>query len=191
MRKAISLVAALALIAPVAAHAANSDQKSVPVTGNVASLCVLGTPTPASVDVGQMAQTSGVNTGRIATIAAQNVSLPNSFCNYAGTQLTVQGSAMVAADTSAVQSGFSRAVNFTSTVTTWASTPATVTTAAAADGSTPTASASGGTLCTPKLTNLNLALSNFTAPSNNLLVAGGYTGSVTITLGPSAGGCAV
>ena len=181
--------ASLAALAGQAGAATNSDQKSVPVTGNVASLCVLGVPSPASVDVGQMAQTSGANVGKITTISEHDVSLPGSFCNYAGTQLTVQGTALVAADTSAVQPGFARAVNFTSTVTTWATTPATVTTNASADGSNPSATASGGTLCNPKLADLTLALTNFTAPSNALLVAGGYSGTVVITLGPSAGGC--
>jgi hypothetical protein len=186
----LSLVAAFALVAPMAAHAAgDSDQKSVPVSGNVSSLCVLGSPDPGAVNVGQMAQTSGANTGRITSISTQNVALANSFCNYAGTHVQVDATALVANDTSAVQSGFSRAVNYNATVTTWASTAPSATTAAAADGSNPTTSNTGGTLCTPKLTNLTLALSNFAVPSNALLVAGGYTGTVVITLGPAVGGC--
>ncbi|MFI4933452.1 MAG: hypothetical protein ACHP7N_02430 [Caulobacterales bacterium] len=192
MNKFLAILAGASVLALSGeASAANTDQKQVPVTGNVASLCVLGAPNPSSVDLGQMAQTSGANTGKITTITTQNILLANSFCNYAGTQLTIQSTALVAADTSPVQPGFARSVNFTSTVTTWATTPPSVTTAAAADGSNPTASGSGGTLCSPKLTDLTLALSNFTAPSNNLMVAGGYSGVVTITLGPSAGGCGV
>jgi len=191
MQRFLTLLAGVSALglAGQAGAAVNSDQKSVPVTGSVASLCVLGLPSPASVDVGQMAQTSGASVGKITTISEHDVILPASFCNYAGTQVTIEGSALVAADTSAVQPDFARAVNFTSTVTPWATTQASVTTSAGADGSNPTATASGGTLCNPKLTDLKLALTNFTAPSNALLVAGGYTGTVTITLGPSAGGC--
>jgi len=191
MKRFLTLVAAVSALslASQAGATGNSDQKSVPVTGTVASLCVLGLPSPASVDVGQMAQTSGASVGKITTISEHDVILPASFCNYAGTQVTIEGTALVATDTSPVQPGFARAVNFTSTVTPWATTAASVTTNAAADGSNPTATASGGTLCNPKLTDLTLALTNFTAPSNALLVAGGYTGTVTITLGPSAGGC--
>ena len=194
MNRFIALLAATALVAPTMAQAVTPTpvQQSVPVSGNVASLCVLGSPNPSSVDVGQMAQTSGGSVGQITSISTQNVTLPSSFCNYAGTQITVQGTALVAADPSAVQTGFTRAVNFTSTVTTWGATPAAVTTAADETGlnSGVTQTASGGTLCSPKLTDLNLALSGFATPGSNLLlVAGGYSGTVTITLGPSVGGC--
>lgn len=186
MRATLSLLAALATLAPVLAHAADSDQKTVGVVGNVAKLCVLGEPSPASVDLGQMVATSGARVGKITTIADQDVSLPGSFCNYAGTQLTVQASALVAADASPVQPGFARAVNFTAAVSNWTGTPASVTTAATAGGATPSATGVGSTQTAPKLANLDLALSAFTVPSDALLVAGGYTGSVTITLGPSA-----
>ena len=186
MRMKLALLAALTALAPAAAQAADNDQKTVGVTGNVAKLCVLGEPTPASVDLGQMASTSGSRVGKITAIADQGVTLPGSFCNYAGTQLTVEASALLADDASLVQSGFARAVNFTSTVSNWTATPATVTTAATDSGATPSASAAGATQSAPKLANLDLVLSGFTVPSDALLVAGGYTGSVTITLGPSA-----
>lgn len=185
MRHLFTIVAGLALMAPAMALAANSDSKTVGVAGNVANLCVLGAPTPAAVDVGQMAATSGARVGKITTIAGQNVTLPGSFCNFAGTHLTVSATALVAADGSAVQAGFARAVNYTATVNNWAGTAAAVTTTATAAGGTPTASGTGGNQAAPKLSDLGLVLSAFTAPSDNLLVAGGYSGSVTITLGPS------
>jgi hypothetical protein len=188
MRTPLAILASLTLVGSASAQAANTDQKTVPVTGAVASLCVLGAPDAASIDVGQMAQTSGADVGKITTIAEHDVHLPASFCNYAGTALTISATALVASDTSTVQPGFTRAVNFTSTVTPWATPVATVTTGAQADGTTPTDQAAGGTLCTPKLADLTLALTSFTG-GNLLLVAGGYSGSVTITLGPSASGC--
>jgi len=185
-RNILALAFTAALLVPAAGMAADSDQKTVGVSGNVAKLCVLGEPTPASVDLGQMAATSGTRVGRITAIADQAVTLPGSFCNYAGTQLTVQASALLADDASPVQPGFSRAVNFTSTVSNWTAAPAAVTTAASESGATPSASAAGQTQAAPKLANLDLVLSGFAAPSDALLVAGGYTGSVTVTLGPSA-----
>ncbi len=166
----------------------DSSQQVVDVGGTVANLCVLGTPSSASINVGQLADTSTANVGKITTIANQTVTLPGSFCNFAGTHLTITADALLAQDTSTVQSGFSRAVNFTSTVAPWANQVAAVTTTADLNGGTPEVTGSGGTQNTPKLTDLTLTLSNFSTGGNNtlLLVAGGYTGSVTITLGPAA-----
>ena len=186
MTRTLALLAGLAVMAPAMASAADSDQHPVAVNGNVANLCVLGAPNPAAIDLGQLSATSGARAGKITTISDQTIALPDSFCNFAGTQLTVQASALLAADASPVQPGFSRAVNFTSTVNNWATAPATVTTAATASGGSPGTSAKGGTQPAPKIANLALVLSSFTVPSDNLMVAGGYTGSVTITLGPSA-----
>jgi hypothetical protein len=183
-----TLLAGFALTA-LAAGAARADdaQQTVPVNGTVARICVLGPPSPAAVDLGQLINTSGARVGKIAAIANRTVDLPNSFCNFAGSHLTVTATALLAADASPVQPGFARAVNYTSTVNNWAATPATVTTAASTGGATPTAGPSnGGSQPTPKIANLQLVLSNFTAPSDFLLVAGGYAGSVTITLGPDA-----
>ena len=187
--KTLSSIAAGLALAALTAGAAQADptaQQTVPVGGTVANLCVMGSPSPSAIDVGQMAATSGARVGRITTIGNQTVDLPNSFCNFAGTRLTVSATALVANDASPVQTGFARAVNFTSRVNNWAASPATVTTAATVAGATPTASAFGGTQAAPKLANLQLVLSSFTAPTDALLVAGGYAGSVTITLGPDA-----
>lgn len=168
------------------AQATNTANGNVAIGGHVDSLCVLGAPSQASIDLGMLAATSGGRTGRLATIPAQQVTLPASFCNFAGTQLKVSASALLASDTSAVQDGFARAVNFQSTVNNWATAPATVTTAATRGGGTPGAEATGGTQPAPKQADLQLNLTNFTVPSDSLLVAGAYNGSVTITLGPSS-----
>ena len=177
--------AALLIASPAAAQEQTSDTGEVAITGQVASLCVLGAPSQSSVDLGSLAATSGARVGKLAALANQQVTLPGSFCNFAGTALTVSADALVAADDSAIQDGFARAVNYTSTVSNWATSAATVTTAATAAGATPSAQASGGTQPTPKLADLTLSLSSFSVPSDRLLVAGGYTGSVTITLGPA------
>jgi len=183
MRCAAAIFAGLALfVAPLAA--AQTADGDANVTGNVANHCVLGAPTPAAVNLGQISTTSGPRAGRLASIANQTVNLPNSFCNFGGTRVSVSSSAMVADDTSPVQAGFARAVNFTSTVTTWGSPNASATTAALADGASPSANGDGGVQATPNLSTLSLVLSSFAAPGDGFLVAGPYEGTVTITLGP-------
>lgn len=187
MKSKLLILAALAAVPMGSANAqsASSDDQSVAINGSVASLCILGEPSRTAIDLGQMAATSGPRIGRIAALGTQQVTLPGSFCNFAGTALTVSAEALVAADTTAVQPGFARAVNYTSTVENWAATEATVTTAASAGGASPSSDASGGTQPLPKIADLTLSLSDFTVPSDLLLVAGAYSGHVTITLGPA------
>jgi hypothetical protein len=191
--KSIHFVAAMLLAGAVTTAQAqeqqggqNSDTGHVGISGHVSSLCLLGAPSQAAIDLGQLIATSGARAGRIAALGSQQVTLPGSFCNFAGTSLTVTAGALVASDASAVQPGFARAVNYTGSVTNWATSPATATTAATAGGGTPSATAHGGIQPTAKLADLQLTLSSFTVPSDLILVAGGYNGTVTITLGPAA-----
>jgi hypothetical protein len=170
----------------MAAAQSNSDEKSVDIVGNVTPLCVLGQPSRVSIDLGSLAATSGQRVGRMSAVGPQQATLPGSFCNFAGTTLRVSATALVAADTAEVQPGFARAVNFRSTVTNWGSAGATVSTSATSGGASPSASASSAVQGTPRLADLQLTLSEFQAPSDALLVAGGYSGIVTITLSPAA-----
>ena len=180
--EAILLGLALAATSPAAAQTAASGETDV--IGSVADHCVLGAPSPAAVDLGQISSTSGARAGRLDAIANQVVSLPNSFCNFGGTRISIASSALVADDASPLQPGFARAVNFTSTVSAWGSADATATTAAAANGGSPAATGDGGVQATPSRADLSLVLSAFSAPGDFYLVAGPYQGSVTITLGP-------
>ncbi len=185
------LVASVLLAAPLllaASSPGSAADGSVPINGTVARLCVLGAPNPAAVDVGIMIATSGLRLGRSGIIANHAIGLPMSFCNYAGTHLTVTATALLAADTTPPIAGFARSMNFTATANGWATTPAIVTSTASAGGGTPTASGSGGVQGAPKIADLNLVLSNFTVPGDSYLVAGNYAGSVVITLGPSPAG---
>lgn len=191
-KRLISLLAGLALVSPTGAFAAegpatNTATADVTVIGNVASLCVLGTPSSTVIDLHQMATTSGSRVGRIATLSADPVAIDGSFCNFGGTKLTVDATAMTNQDDGGAtpQANFARAVNYTATVGSWAATDASVTTAATADGSSATATGTGGTLGVPKLASLNLEVSGFQAPGDALLVAGNYRGLVRITLGPA------
>lgn len=180
--------AALAISTPAFGQASESDQKNVTISGTVAPLCILGTPSEALVDLGGLVNTSGTRVGKLTTIGNRTITLPGSFCNYANSAITVDATALVAADTSAPQTGFARAVNYNASVSGWAAANASATTAATAAGTSPSATNQGGTQATAKLADVTLTLSSFAVPSDLLLVSGGYSGQVVITLGPAPGG---
>ncbi|MBB4613561.1 hypothetical protein [Novosphingobium taihuense] len=186
LRSPLILLPMLGIAVPAAAQEGPSDtaRGQVAVSGSVARLCILGEPSRAVIDIGQMVQTSGASVGRIAALSAQSVTLPGSFCNFAGSVLGVTASALVDGSGAAPPAGFARAVNYTATASGWGSGDAEATTSAAFDGTNPDASGSGTTQPEPKLGDVDVSLSSFTAPGNALLVAGNYTGLVTVTLGP-------
>ena len=180
---AIILGTAFMALAPAAVAQTPADGEAA-ITGSVANVCVLGAPSPASINLGALSETSGARAGKLDTIASQTVNLPNSYCNFGGTRLSISSSALLAADASPPPAGFSRAVNFTSSVGTWGTPNAQVTTNAAANGASATANGDSGVQADPREANLSLQLSAFTAPGDGFLVTGAYAGSVTITLGP-------
>lgn len=179
---------ALILLAafPATAIAQTTETGTVAVEGQVRPVCILGNPNPALVNLGQLSASSGPRTGRIAVIAPRTITLPASYCNFAGSVVTVRATALTSSDTSAPQPGFSRAVNYTATATNWASGGSTATTVALANGTVPTASGAGATQPLPKVADISLTLSSFTAPGDLILVAGNYSGTVVVTLGPAA-----
>jgi hypothetical protein len=178
-------LAGLALASP--AFAQDSDSETVNVGGQVAPLCILGTPSQTAIDLGQLVDVSGTRVGRLTTIANRTVSMPASFCNYANSAIRVDATALIGSDTSTPPTGFARAVNYGATVSGWAATDAAATTAATAAGTNPTTTATGGTQPAPKIADVTLTLNSFSVPSDVLLVAGNYSGQVVITLGPAPG----
>jgi hypothetical protein len=185
MRSACPAVALLLSASAGAAGAQAPAAGRVGVNASVDGVCRLGPPSRPSVNLGEMAARSGMRVGRLATLLEVTVTLPDSYCNFGGTKVTIRAEALVQPDDSALPPGFARAVNYTSTVTTWATTPPVITTAAGADGASPVAEGSGSTEPAAKLTDLTLALSDFNVPSDARLMAGNYHGQVTITLGPA------
>lgn len=186
MNRTVSLsFLALALL-PAPALAQSEATGTVAIDGRVAPVCILGNPNPALVDLGQLSASSGPRTGRIAVIPSHTVTLPASYCNFAGSVVTVTATALTSNDASSPQPGFSRAVNYTASASNWASGASTTTTAALRDGSSPTSSGTGATQPLPKVADILLTLSNFTAPGDPILVAGNYSGTVVVTLGPAA-----
>ena len=183
------LIPALLLMAtPCVAMAQDSDTETVPITGTVARICVLGTPSQTNIDLGGLINVSGPRVGRLAVITPRSVNLPGSFCNFAGSALTVSATALVAADASALQTGFARAVNYTATTTGWTTPGTAAATAATEAGASPTTASTGATQPAPRLADLTLTLASYAVPSDRLLVAGAYSGQVVITLAPVASG---
>lgn len=187
MKKLASLLATSLVLAPVAAmaQASDSDTGSISIDGRVAPICILGDPSPALVDLGQLAATSGMRIGRLAVLGPRTVTLPASFCNFAGSAVRLDATALQGAETSSPQPGFARAVNYTATASGWALGNAVVTTNALRDGSANTGSGTGAPQPLPKIADIGLTLSNFSVPGDLLLVAGNYSGTVIITLGPA------
>lgn len=186
MKPAFGLVAIALAALSAPAMAQTTQTGTVGVDGSVRPVCILGNPVPPLVNLGQISASSGPRTGRIAVIPSQTVILPASQCNFAGSVVTVRATALTASDTSAPQPGFGRAVNYTATVTGWASGSSAATPSALRDGSNPVATGTGATQPLPKVADLTLTLTNFTAPTDPILVAGNYSGTVVVTLGPAA-----
>ena len=179
-----------ALPAPALAQTAASGTGNIALSGRVAPVCILGAPSQTTIDLGQLAAGSGARAGRIATIAPQGVTLPGSFCNFAGSTVTIAASALVSADATTPPGGFARAVNYTATASNWAAGNASATTntlanGALANGAAQSSTATGATQTVPQLADIALALSAFAAPGDAILISGTYSGSVTITLGPA------
>lgn len=186
MRQLTGLVAIALAGLPASALAQSTATGTVAIDGRVAPLCILGDPSPATVNLGQMAATSGTRTGRIAVLPAQTVTLPASFCNFAGSRVTVTATALTSSDASSPPAGFARAVNYTATATGWAAGNAVATSQALANGTSPSTTGTGATQPLPKLADIGVTLSNFTVPGDLLMVAGNYSGLVVVTLGPAA-----
>lgn len=181
---------AIVLVAlPASALAQTADTGtttgSVAIGGRVAPVCILGAPSQTTIDLGQLAASSGSRAGRIAAIFQQSVTLPGSFCNFAGSTLTVAASALVSADATTPPGGFARVVNYTATASNWAPINASTTTSATASGASQSSSGTGTTQPTPKLADVGVTLSAFAVPGDAMLISGTYSGSVTITLGPA------
>ncbi len=176
---------ALASASMMHAQANDTDQGEVTIGGVVTPICILGDPSATTVNLGQLINLSGPRTGKIISVGSRTVSMPGSFCNYANTKVTVDATALTEQNGSPVATGFARAVNYTATVSPWATAEAAATTAASVSGATPLATGFSATQPLPQISDLSLTLSGFTVPNDALLVAGNYSGNIVVTLGPA------
>lgn len=192
MRKSLFIVAAISALtfSPVAAQevATDSDSAQVAIDGTVSPLCVLGQPSQAAISLGNLIATSGTRVGKVRTIANQSVTLPASFCNFAGSVASVSATALVetANGTATPASGFARSVNYTAAAGQWGGGTANATTAATNGGANATTNGTSAVQASPRQTDLTVDLSGFSVPGDALLVAGSYSGIVRVTLGPAA-----
>ncbi len=186
MKQTFGLIALALALLPASALAQSTNTGTVAIDGRVSPICILGDPNPALVNLGQLSASSGPRTGKVATIAPRTVILPASYCNFAGSVVRVDATALVVNDPAAAQLGFSRAVNYTATASNWSSGASAATTNALRDGTAATTSGTGAVQPLPKVADITLTLSNFTTPGDQFLVAGNYSGNVVVTLGPAA-----
>lgn len=190
MRKhlaSIALAGAIAMAAqPAFAQTAQSDEGQVAIDGYVSPICVLGPPSRPLVDLGQMIETSGPRAGRIAPLPSETVTMPDSFCNFAGSVVSVEATALVEDVPGTPPGGFARAVNYRAVAENWAASTTSTVTAAMSDGSNPVSEATGSLQGAPHVADIDVTISEFAVPADSLLVAGNYSGVVRITLGPAA-----
>lgn len=186
MKRLVTLTALAIGLLPAAALAQSGATGTVGIDARVTPVCILGDPNPALVNLGQISASSGPRTGKIDTIAPRTVTLPASFCNFAGSVVRVTTTALTSSDTTSPQTGFTRAVNYTATASGWATGTATATSNALRDGTSPSATGTGATQPLPKIADISVTLSGFTTPGDLILVAGNYSGTVVVTLGPAA-----
>lgn len=185
---ALAAAAALCILPTslAAQEAGDSDEGEVQVIGSVAPICVLGEPSESVIDLGTLIELSGPRIGRTAALAPREVTMPGSFCNYANTMISIEASAMTEQTGAPLNTGFSRAVNYRVVVSPWAAAEADLVTTAASDGSGPPGNANSATQPLPQISDLTMELSEFAAPSDALLLAGEYSGLITVTLGPAS-----
>lgn len=172
MRKSLLMLAPLAMLAvPAAAQDATG---TVAVDGSVAGRCLFTTPN-SSISLNELALSGAdTNAGRLNTAAFTGKSATLvGWCNNAAAEMTVEASPLT--NLAAAATGFTNRVDYTATAT-----------ANSISGQDSSLVAGAGTAAAVGMFtgNVVVALSAPSAPSNALLVAGDYDGSVVVTLSP-------
>lgn len=177
MRNVLSLaaIAALAIGAPAMAQDATG---TVSIDGSVADRCLFTTDN-AVISVGELALSgAGATAGRLDTtrLNGQARTLVG-WCNGTAATIKVEAQPLLnTAFTGTPPAGFDRRVDITAT--------AQANNVSASDSSV---SVGAGTTAAVGLFtgSIDVTLSNSSSPTNGLLVAGGYVGSVLVTLSPN------
>lgn len=172
MRKYIlAALPALALTVPAMAQ---DSTGTVAIDGSVASRCLFTTPNE-TISLGEMALPgSDTNAGRLdsSTVDGRTATLVG-WCNNAAAGMTVEAFALT--NTANAASGFTNRVDYT----------ATAEANSASGNDTSLVDGAGATVSVGMFTgDVVVTLSDSSAPSNNLLVAGNYNGQVEVTLTP-------
>ena len=174
MRKSLLMLAPMVLAAAPAAAQTADATGTVVIDGTVAPRCLFTTPS-ATISLNEISlQGSDGNAGRLNTAAVNGrTATLVGWCNSAAAGMTVEAFPLI--NTAANATGFTNRVDYTA-----------VANANAASGDdTSTVVGAGTPVGVGMFTgNVDVALSNASAPGNDLLVAGTYNGSVEVTLSP-------
>lgn len=180
--------ALIALACPAVALAANPTSATLTINGSVSQACSLGSVTGSST----FAVTTG-GSGLIDTATGLlgsnpqtdgNRTITGSWCNTKST-ISVAAAPMVAQNFAGTPpSTFSKAVNYTASVSGWAASAATSVTGGDASGAGSSTNVAQ-TQTSPQAGDITVALSNFATgggASNRLVADPSYQGSITVTL---------
>lgn len=170
-----SLIAFTSLAVLAAPAAAQDATGTVAIDGSVAGRCLFTIPNE-TISLGEMSLPgSDASAGRLdtATVNGRNATL-NGWCNSAAAGMTVESFPLL--NTAAGATGFTNRVDYTATAS-----------ANGTDGTDTTLTAGGGTQVSVGMFtgDILVTLSDASAPSNGILVAGDYTGRVEVTLTPT------
>jgi hypothetical protein len=158
-------------------------QAPINMNGNISPNCTVLTLAPTSVDLGTISDPTAPGALDASKVNGATASVtPSITCNGGGTTLSIDADPLQGPTlpTNATGSGFSNLVNYTATINKVA-TGFVQNMPAGISNSTTAAGASSGTV--------GLIASTFSvnlsgAAAAGILIAGGYSGSVTITLTP-------
>lgn len=178
MRKAILLTSAVALVS-LAGPALAQATGTVDIDGSVQDRCLFTSPS-ATISVGELSQSgTGANAGKLdpSKLDGQQRTLVG-WCNGTAAKMSVEALPLLNGDfVGTAPSGFDTRINYSAT--------ASANGVEASDGS---ATAGAGSAVNVGLFagDVVVALSNSNTPGGGLLVAGGYSGEVRVTLTPNA-----
>jgi hypothetical protein len=180
-RSAATLVGAALFWATGAGLAFAQDQSQagpVPVTGNVATFCTIGSLEGAD-EVFDLGILIDVSTGfLLPTLSAPPKTLTGAFCN-GGSTINISATPIVAQTIGDSPSGYSNEVDFTATASGWTTTPASFSTATGATGQ------ASQTRPTPFSGDIVVAIGDFSTSgggSLRMVADPVYQGTVTVTL---------
>jgi hypothetical protein len=182
-------LAALIAFAASQAFAATTTSPSttvLSVVGHAPGACTLGVAGNKTLNIGEMVDPT---TGELANITnPPSTSIAGSWCNTAST-LTVLATPLVAQSfVGAPPSGFTKAVNYTATVSAWTTNPATFATNGDVSGVQHNNSPGSQSQSSPSSATMVVSIGSFASPgAGDFLVADpNYNGTITITLTPNS-----
>ena len=170
MRKLILLSAPLALLASPA-MAQSAVDGTVDINGSVAGRCMFTVPNK-TISLGEISLASNGKLD-VSKVNGRNETLTG-WCNNTTASMTVTSTALT--NGTSAPTGFDNRVAYTATA---------VTGSTSANDSSVTAGAGAASNVGLFTGDIVVTLSNASSPNNGLMVAGGYTGNVVVTLTPT------